>query len=66
MARPERPGEHEITWSVQRRGKGWVAVVYLGESPVTFNPPISKSEARVLARKRANEFRAIAGTRRAS
>lgn len=60
----ERPGEHAITWSVQRRGKGWVAVVYLGESPVTFNPPTSKSEARTIARLRANEFRATAGTRR--
>lgn len=47
-----------VSWGVRRRDDGWVAVVFLNENPITFNPPTTKSEARRIARDRAAEYRA--------
>lgn len=46
-----------VRWGIRRREAGWVAVVFLGEAPLTLCPPTSKTEARAIARKRAAEFR---------
>ncbi len=56
MPKVNRPGNH-ISWSVKRRGHEWLAVVYLGEAPVTTGAFADKHSARAFARARANNFR---------
>lgn len=57
-------GRNHVTWGVQRRGDGWVAIVYTGEVPVTDHTVMTKHEARASARKRAQLYRAFASNRK--
>lgn len=50
-----------ITWAAKRRGNLFIGVVYFDENPRTVTAPTSKQLARYHARKRAAEFRALAG-----
>ena len=56
MSKIHRPGHH-ISWAVKRRRNDWLAVVYLGEAPVTTGAFPTKPQARAYARERAANFR---------
>lgn len=46
-----------VKWTIKRRGPGWIAIVFVGEAPLTVSRPLSKPEARAIARQRAAEIR---------